>query len=473
MDDQVIFMPATQAAALIRSRRLSVVDYVDAVLARCEAQQPRLNAFATLCPENARADAKRAQDAVMRGDTLGPLHGIPVSIKDLFATKGVRTAYGSAIQADNIPDQDDICVQRLRDAGAIIIGKSTTPEYGHKGITDSPLFGTTRNPWDPSRTSGGSSGGAGVAASYGLGPIALGSDGAGSIRIPAACCGVVGLKATTGAIPFEATQDTFGNNVAAGPLARTIADTALMTAVLAGPAECDPWSLSGPPRRGITTQPVGSDLTGLRIGYIRMMANPHLAADVEANTLAALDVFTARGAVVEEVTEAIDWIEYPGRILYQGGFHASLGPKLAEWRDQMDRSLVAFIERGSKFDLASYRQSQFARTRLYRAVQGLFGRYDFLVSPSLTRTALPADFDAAFDEVMVDGKASGITRQGWTSYAYPFNLTGHPAVSVPSGWGTDGLPTGVQIVGPWWSDEAILRLGAVIEQDRPWAHRRP
>ena len=169
----------------------------------------------------------------------------------------------------------------------------------------------------------------------------------------------------------------------------------------------------------------------------------------------------------------MDWIEFPGRILYVGNFHAALQDKVAEWGARMDPTLLAFIERGSKFSLLEFRQAQFARTRLLHAVNRLFERFDFLLTPALTRTALPADFDVAWDEVMVDGHACGITRQGWTSYAYPFNLTGHPAAVFPSGFGSDGLPTATQVVGPWWSDDAVLRVGAVLEEDRPWGGVRP
>ncbi len=471
-DAELLFMPATQAAALVRTRALSPVEYTRAVLDHAQAQQPRCNAFATICADEAMQDARAAERAVMEGRALGPLHGLPVTVKDLFATRGVRTAYGSAMHLENVPDHDDVLVSRLRAAGAIIVGKTTTPEFGNKGITDSPSFGVTRNPWDLSRTPGGSSGGAGAAAALGIGPLHLGSDGAGSVRIPAACCGVVGLKPTTGCVPFEESRDIFANNVSAGPMTRTVADAALMLDVLRGPDACDPWSLAAPPPK-VPARLVGPSLYGVRIGVVRLAANPHLAADVEANMRDSVAALAARGAIVEEVDEALDWIEFPGRILYVGNFHAALQDKVAEWGARMDPTLLAFIERGSRFSLLDFRQAQFARTRLLRAVNRLFGRHDFLLTPALTRTALPADFDVAWDEVMVDGHACGITRQGWTSYAYPFNLTGHPAAVFPSGFGSDGLPTATQVVGPWWSDDAVLRVGAVLEEDRPWGTVRP
>jgi aspartyl-tRNA(Asn)/glutamyl-tRNA(Gln) amidotransferase subunit A len=472
-NDDLLFLTARQAAALIRRRALSPVEYVNAVLAAAEATQPRLNAFVTLVHEQARAAAKAAEQAVMDGATLGPLHGVPVSVKDQVDTAGIRTTHGSAIFAENVPARDDITVTRLREAGAILIGKTRMPEFGHKGLTDGPSFGVTPNPWDLSRTSGGSSGGAAAALAVGLGPIALGTDGAGSIRIPAACCGVVGLKPTLGMVPWEAAADAFGNYTYAGPMARSVTDAAVMLGAIAGPSPRDPWSLNGPAVSALSPGLIGGDLSGLRVGFIERAANPRLERDMEANTRASLDALAAMGAEVEPVTESIDWIEFPGRVMYQGNFAVAMAKHLPEWRDRMDPVLLAFMERGEGFSLAQFRQAQYARTGLFRAVQGLLERYDVLVSPTLTRTALPADFDAAHDEVEVEGEKSGITRQGWSAYVYPFNLTGHPALTVPSGFAADGLPTSVQIVGRWGADLDVLRLGALLEAARPWNGRRP
>lgn len=473
MTDDLLFMPALRAAALIRARKLSPLEYVDALLAAIGPIQACLNCFTAILAEQARDEARRAEAAVMTGQPLGPLHGVPVTIKDLVDVAGVRTTHGSAIFADSPPAAaDDVLVARLRAAGAIILAKTTTPEFGVKGLTDGPSFGVTRNPWNLDRTCGGSSGGAAAAVAAGIGPLGLGTDGAGSIRGPAACCGVVGLKATLGAVPTETSRDAFGNNVFAGPLARTVGDAAVMHAVLAGPDAKDPWSL-GYTARGLSPGLASADLSALRIGCIPRCANPRVAADVAANTRAALDAWQAMGAAVEDVAETIDWIEFEGRVLYQANFTVFCAKYLPEWRDRMDPVTLAFMERGATFSLAQFREAQFARSRLFRAIQTLFDRYDVLVMPTASRTALPADFDAANDEVEVDGVKCGITRQGWTSYQYPFNLTGHPALSLPSGFGADGLPTAVQIVGPWGAEADILRLGALLEQARPWAQHRP
>jgi aspartyl-tRNA(Asn)/glutamyl-tRNA(Gln) amidotransferase subunit A len=473
MSDDLLFLPALRAAAMIRTRTLSPVEYIDAVLTAIERAQPRLNVFTAVLAESARVEARRAEAAVIQGRPLGPLHGVPVTIKDLVDIAGVRTTHGSAIFAASAPAAaDDVLVARLRAAGAIILGKTTTPEFGVKGLTDGPSFGVTRNPWNLGRTSGGSSGGGAAAVAAGLGPLALGTDGAGSIRGPASCCGVVGLKATLGAVPYDTSRDAFGNNVFAGPLARTVGDAAVMHSVLSWASARDPWSL-GYTARPLSPGLVSADLSSLRIGYIPLCANPRVAADVAANTRTALDAWQAMGAAVEEVTDRVDWIEFEGRVLYQANFAVFCAKYLPEWRDRMDPVTLAFMERGGQFSLAQFREAQFARAGLFRAVQLLLDRYDVLVTPTTSRTALAADFDAANDEVEVDGVKCGITRQGWTSYQYPFNLTGHPAISLPSGFGTDGLPTGVQIVGRWGAEADILRLGALLEAARPWAQHRP
>lgn len=472
--DDPLFMTATRAAMLIRMRKLSPVEYLEAILAAAHQQQERLNCFTMILSEEARNAARRAEQAVMDGAPLGPLHGVPISIKDLLDVQGTPTRHGSAIFADAAPaTQDDVLVRRLRDAGAIVFAKTTTPEFGVKGLTDGPAFGVTRNPWNLGRTPGGSSGGSAAAVAVGVGPISLGTDGAGSVRGPAACTGLVGLKPTLGSVPYETARDAFGNNVYAGPLARSVTDAAIMHAILSGPAPKDPWSQTGKDQQRLSPALVGDDLSGIRLGYIRRCANPRVSRDVQANTEAALKAYEERGAIIEEITEAIEWIELEGRILYQANFTVFCAQYLPRWQNQMDPVTLAFMERGAQYSVADFRNAQFARGRLYRAIQNLLARYDALVMPTTTRTALDVGFDAANDEVEVDGVKCGITRLGWNSALYPFNLTGHPAISIPSGFATDGLPTGLQIVGRWGAETDVMRLAAVQETARPWAQFRP
>ncbi len=473
-DTELLYTPAAKAAALIRARKLSPVEYVDAVLKAIDKANPRLNCFRAVTADEARRDAKEAEKAVTDGRKLGPLHGVPVSIKDLVDVKGVPTRHGSAIFDDNPPAaDDDILVKRLRAAGAIVIGKSTTPEFGVKGLTDNISFGVTRNPWNLERTPGGSSGGGAAAVAAGLGPIALGTDGAGSVRGPASCSGLVGLKPTLGVVPYDTTRDAFGNNVYAGPLTRTITDAAIMHEAIRGSSTKDPWTLGGARQHPLSPKLAGEDLSGVRIAYYELTANPRIAADVRANTRASLAALQEMGAQIDEAPEKVDWIEYEGRVLYQANFAVFCAQYLPKWQNRMDPVTLAFMERGRHFSLADFRNAQFARSVLFRKIQSLFERYDFIVTPTNSRTALDVTHDAANDEVVVDGVKCGITRQGWTSYQYPFNLTGHPALAVPSGFGTDGLPTSVQIVGKWACDADVLRLGALLERARPWAQHRP
>lgn len=472
MAEELHWLPATEAAARIRSGALSPVAYTEAILARIAQQQPRLNCFATVAAEQALVDARAAEKAVRDGGALGPLHGVPVHIKDLFDTAGLRTAHGSAVFAEHVPTRDNVLVTRLKAAGAIVIGKTTTPEFGHKGLTDSPTFGITRNPWNPERTTGGSSGGAAAAVASGQGPLGLGTDGAGSIRIPAAACGVVGHKPTLGLVPFEQTSDSFANYGYAGALARTVADCALMTGVIAGPTPADPWTVHHVPPPIDTAWPE-QRLDGLRVGYIAQMANLGVDPEVAEATRAMLALLRDQGALVEDCSEPVDWIEQAGRVMYMGGQAASYGGYEAEWGDKLDASLRRFIAEGRRHSLIEYRHAQFARTRLYRQVQGLFDRYDLLVSPTLPIPALPAQFSVGEDWIDIGGQRTQSTRLGWSACVYPFNLTGHPALTVPSGFTRGGLPTGVQLVGRWWADNELFRIGSVIEARAPWAQRRP
>ena len=471
-------LTAVEARRLIGARKLSPVELLASCRGRIEAVNHAVKAVTDTIWPRAVREAKAAEQAVMRGDDLPALHGLPMGVKDLDDAEGLINSYGSKIFAKNRVTRDDPMVARCREAGAIVVGKTTTPEFGVKALTDGPSFGITRNPWNLERTPGGSSGGAAAAAAAGLAPLALGTDGAGSIRGPAAACGLVGLKCTLGVVAREDTADALGNTTYAGPLTRTVADAAMLHAVLAGPnapdpLSLDPWAITPAPQGRLNPRLVGGTASGLRLGYVARCANPRVAADVTANTNAMLATLADLGAEVEEVTEPFDWAEPEGRVLYQAGIHVGMAKYMAQWANRMDSVTLAFAERGARFTLADWREAEWARTALFRRVQGLFARFDLLVMPTMSRTALPVTHDAANDQVMVEGVPTGITRQGWTAYQYPFNLTGHPALTIPSGFGTDGLPTALQIVGPWGSDTDLLRLGGMLEQARPWAQHRP
>src|SRR5271156_5806251 len=292
---ELAFTSAAQLAELVARKEVSPVELVDAALDRIGKSQPTLNAFITVCAEEARAAAWEAEAAVMLGDALGPLHGVPFAVKDLVNTKGVRTTFGSVALADNVPVADSIAVARLKRAGAILIGKTTPPEFGHKCFTEAPLFGRTANPWNLARTCGGSSGGAAAAVAAGFGPIGIGTDGGGSSRIPAACCGVVGFKQTLGLVPHDLTPDGFGNQSHITPMTRTVLDAALMLQAMAGSHRSDPHSLGLPtPDFVAAARPEGS-LAGVRIAWRPLLGNDRLSAEVRESCETALTALEELG----------------------------------------------------------------------------------------------------------------------------------------------------------------------------------
>lgn len=473
MDDtELCFTSAVELADLVVRRVVSPVEITEAVLRRIEAMQPQLNAFITVAADRAMSAAREAERAVVAGETLGPLHGVPVSVKDLCNTAGLRTTFGSLYHADNVPVQDCVPVARLRAAGAIVVGKTTTPEFGHKALTEAPLFGRTVNPWHTARTCGGSSGGAGAAVASGLAPLAVGTDGGGSIRIPAAACGIVGMKQTLGVVPHDQTPDVFGLLAYVGPMARTVADAALMLDVMAGPHPSDPHSLGRRPEGLTAAARAEGDLRGLRIGWRPFLGNARIDGETRALVEGALAAFTGLGASVDEHRD-----DFPDALPIWGPLTFSIWASRfaaieAALGDRMSASLRHWMAEGRRYGAVAVQDAIAARTRLYRTVEGWFDRIDLLVTPTLSRPALPADQDP-FAPVEIEGEAAGGLRDGWYPYTHPFNLTGHPAITVPCGWTKDGLPVGLQIVGPWLADARVLRSAALFEMARPWAHRRP
>jgi len=466
------YTPAAELAALIARRALSPVEVVEAVLERIERAHPPLNAFITVCADKALAAAKLAESAVMRGEALGALHGVPFAVKDLVNTKGVRTTFGSVALADNVPSSDSPAVARLKAAGAILVGKTTTPEFGHKCFTEAPLFGRTANPWDTSRTCGGSSGGAAAAVAAGLAPIGIGTDGGGSSRIPAACCGVVGFKQTLGLVPHDLTPDGFGNQSHITPMTRTVMDTALMLQAMAGPDPCDPHALGLAAPDFVTgAQPEG-DLKGVRIAWRPLLGNTILSGAVRAACERALAAFAELGATIEPVNDDFASTEPIWLVLTQSFWNARFRRYVAEFGPRMSETLLRQMDSGAAHSAVALQQAMFERTRVFREVQGWFQRHDIVATPTLSRTALPIEHDF-FAPLEIDGATSGTVRQAWYPYTLPFNLSGNPAVTLPCGYGEDGLPIGLQLIGPHLGDARLLRAAALFEAARPWAAARP
>lgn len=448
-------LSATNLAAAIKTKAISPVEAVEAALNRIE-DKAELNAFMAVCADRARAEAKVAETKVMRGDPLGALHGIPFSVKDLTNTEGVTTTQGSVLFADVVPSADAVAVSRARAAGAILIGKTTTPEFGHKPFTEGPFFGRTLNPHSHAHTCGGSSGGAAVAVAAGMGPLALGSDGGGSIRIPAACCGVVGLKATLGAIPNLQAPDLFGANSYVGPMARDVTDTRLMFEILVGSDRRDPYGqVEALPRRAL------AEGRKPRIGFLLRCGNI-LDPEVETAVVAAMKRAEALGMIVEPIELDLVSLEPHFLVLLRSLLLARLGGHAGRTPEKLDPTLIATIEAWRAYSAADLCEAQFARTNCFAKVQEILSRYDLIASPTLSAPALPVGLDP-LGTIEIAGEAAGTIRGAWYPYTFPFNLTGHPAMSLPCGTSKIGLPIGLQLVGRWHEDAYLLDVARRIE----------
>ncbi len=464
--DDLCFVPGTHLAQMVKNREISPTEIVTAVLDRIEKLEPGLNAFATITPELALVAAKAAEASVAARDVLGPLHGVPVTIKDLVVTSDIKTEYGSHLRAGFTPDTDAPAVTRLREAGAIVLGKTTTSEFGWSGVSRSPLTGITHNPWKRGFNAGASSAGAGVAAAAGYAPMHLGSDGAGSIRMPAHFCGVFGIKPTFGRVPnFPISNTDYTSHL--GPLTRTVADSALMLQVMAGPHPWDHTSCESPPAdyvAGLRNIP-----RGIRIAFSPDLG--HARVDHEVATLVAQAVtLLARelGTSAELVTP--DWGPL-GKDLASFMWPAHLtihARSLANWQDRMDPGLVACIRAGAGHDVTDYQRMRERKLAYCVAIHRFFETWDYLVTPAASVAAFPADLLQPPDWPQHEWD-----WMSWAQFSYPFNFSGSPAASIPCGFTTSGLPVGLQIVGRRFDDLGVLRLAAAFERVQPWANRRP
>lgn len=466
---ELCYTPATQLAAAIRSKELSPTEVIDAFLARIEQLNPKLNAYCTVTADLARAAARQAEAAVLQGAELGPLHGVPFSLKDLTPTKGIRTTFGSKIFEHHVPTEDAILVERLRAAGAILLGKTNTPEFGCKGLTDNKVFGTTYNPWNLERTPGGSSGGAGAAVAAGMGPLAEGSDLAGSIRMPASWCGVVGFKPSQGRIPRYPNSNAWNTLSFNGPLTRTVADTAMMFQVMAGPDDRDPLSLPNTGEDFCSAVQGDLSLQGLRIAWTPDLNMVPTEPVVQEVCRRATRVFADLGCTIEEGSPDFSGAHELFGVLNANLRTAGVAEYVEEWGEQMDPLLVWRVEQGRKLTLADVGNAEKARTALYQRVRKFFETYDLLLLPTTVTPPYPAH--GSYPTEVAGRKIT--TPYELLLLTYAFNLTGQPAISVPAGWTDDGLPLGLQIVGRWRADAMVLRAAAAYEAAAPWGQRRP
>ena len=460
------YTPASVLARMIREKQLSPVELTRTLLARIEALNPVLNAYCTLLGDEALDAARAAEQAVMAGKRLGRLHGVPVSIKDLTVMKGVRWMAGSHIFADRVGEEDAPVVTRLRRAGAVILGKTTTPEFGWKGLSDSPLTGATHNPWKIGRTAGGSSAGAAASMAAGMGPLAQGSDGAGSIRIPSAFCGIFGFKPSFGRVPNHPIANN-DNASHVGPMTRTVADAALMLSAIAGPDDHDRTSLEAKPADYVGKL-TAKGVRGLKVGFSPDLGTLRVDPDVAALVRKAVGAFEELGAHVEELDPGFGDSHELIEGLWNAHEAGNLSQHLPQWEAKMDPGLVASINDGLRYSLVDYIQLRGRKIAYWDKVRAYFERYDLLLTPSLSVAAFPV-----FRLLPEHWPQHPWNWMLWASFSYPFNFTGNPAATCPCGFTDEGLPVGLQIVGRRFADLQVLQASAAFEQARPWAAKRP
>jgi Asp-tRNA(Asn)/Glu-tRNA(Gln) amidotransferase A subunit family amidase len=441
----------------VRAGKVSAVSATEAALAAIDADPTGINAFTVVLHEQARATAA----AVDAGRIGGPLAGVPVSVKDHIWMAGAPATNGSVALRDFVPAEDCVAVSRLRAAGAVLVGKTNNPEFCYRGITDNLVYGLTRNPRRTDRTPGGSSGGAGASVAAGMTHLALGTDGGGSIRIPAAFCGVAGHKPTFGMVPKEPGFKGWKSLSVDGPLATSVRDAALMLAVMAGPDPADDTTVPGPAGDLLAAVAGPGDLRGLRIAYSADLGFLPVDADVRAAFAAALEVVAGLGAtMVEAAPGTADPTALWNTIALAEGY-ASEGPLLAAWRDRMSPGTAEIVEAGAAITGGQYVDALHDRNAYTRAWASFFARHDVLLTPTMQLTAFEV---GKLRPDTIEGRPVDEFFDDWCTLCLPANLTGMPATSVPAGTGRDGLPVGLQIIGPRWSDARTLRVAAAFER---------
>ncbi len=458
------YLPATELRRQYRSRSLSPVEVTRSILERIEARNPRLNAFVTATAERALEQAKVAERAYAGDAAPPPLCGIPVSIKDLTPTKGIRTARGSLLFENWVPDYDAPLVERLLDAGAVLLGKTNTPELGWKGDSGNRLFGPTHNPWKHGQTAGGSSGGAAAAIAAGMGPMAQGSDGAGSVRMPAGFCGIYGLKPSHGLVP-QLPPSAVPPVSHIGPMTRTVADAALMLQTMAGSHIADPYTYDS----GIDyTDAWQGGVEGLRVAWSPDLGYVKVDPEVAGIVAAAAARFEELGCTVEEAHPGLadPWDHM--HVIWATAFAGVYLDNFAEVRGKLDPGLLAVVEQGRKISGPQVAAAYIAKNSYYMAWREFMADYDLLLTPTLPITAFAAGDDQPGE---ICGRKT--TYLGWSAFTYPFNVTGVPAATVPCGRAANGLPVGLQIVGRWRDDTTVLRASAAFEALAPWEYDLP
>jgi Asp-tRNA(Asn)/Glu-tRNA(Gln) amidotransferase A subunit family amidase len=483
MGAELAYMSAAELAGRVRSRDLSPVEVVDYFLARIEERNPAINAYVDVLGDEARDRAKAAEKAVTSGAELGPLHGVPLALKDLFTFKpGVRSTGGSVPFKDFIAQETTSYVADLESAGAITLGMTNSPEIGHKGTTDNYLFGPTSTPFAIGYNSGGSSGGSAAAVAAGLAPLSQGTDGGGSIRIPASCCNAYGYKASYGRIPFIIRPNAFLSStpfIFSGPITRTVEDAALMLQVMAHHDPRDPMSL---PDQGTDyVAATRKSVRGMKVAYSPDFGIYSVDERVAKVVAEALPAFKEMGATVEEVDIKIDATQQELSALWvrqMALVHLELAHSvkplgidlLGEHNDQLNPTFARTLEIGQAMSGWDQRAGELLRSKVYDPIQDVLDDYDVLVTPTL---ASPPPVNATDGDTLGPAHINGVEMErtiGWCM-TYPINYTGNPAASIPAGFADGNLPIGMQIIGRRHDDETVLAISAAFERTRPWHHK--
>ena len=462
------FTPASELRRLLDTRQVSSVEVTELFLRRIEEFNPILNAFLTVTGDEAVASAREADERISRGEGEGTLLGIPISIKDLEITKGIRSTMGSLAFKDLVPDQDSATAERVRRSGAIILGKTNTPEFGLSGTTENRLGEACRNPWNTERTSGGSSGGAAAALAAGLCSLATGSDGGGSIRIPSSFCGLFGIKPTLGRVPRYGGVGNPSPNLTSqsGPMARNVRDAAMLLQALAGYDARDPGAMRETPPDFITA--VGQGATGLRMAWSTDLGYAAVDPEVARMTAKGAKVFEELGCVVEDTDLSLEHPMDGFLSIFCAGAYLSYGKVYEEHKDLLTDYVRENLALGKRTSGADYAKGLLAAHVMQSRIDDLMEKYDLLLTPTMSVPAFPV---GQFPQT-IDGRDVA-PRWGYMPFTPVFNLTGQPAASVPCGFSEDGMPIGLHIVGRRGEEATVLRASAAFEEARPWSHLRP
>lgn len=463
---ELCWLSAVEMVELFRKKALSPLEVMKAVLKRVEEVNASINAICTLAAEEALKQAAEAEKKLLTGEEVGPLHGVPVTIKDLNYTRGIRTTFGSVLYKDFVPEVDDIVVERLKKAGAIVFGKTNVPEFGLIGMTDNNIFGKSRNPWHLDLTTGGSSGGAAAAAVAGIGPLHHGNDGGGSIRIPAAFCGVYGIKPQFGRVPSYPRSGMFESLSCEGPITRTVADAALMLNVIAGCDARDRRSVPVPVPDFTTCKQV--DVRRLRMAWAPTLNDVPVEKEVKNKIEEAINRLVSEGWQIEEIKLKLENTESEWMMIVLAEVYAVMEPQMEEWQKVMYPYYQPFISLGASLKVADLVRAQLKRELLYKQVQAVFERWDVLLLPVLPVLPFPA---GQLAPTTINGQPVPPTTMA--AFTIPFNMTDQPAASLPCGFTDSGLPVGMQVVGRPWDEMTVLAVSAAIEEIMPWQGKHP